>query len=102
MATAETGIKENVMSNEQKEMLERLVSITSGCRSDMHEPNEKGMTAGVIGTKFNNSIGDEICNQSIEDGFQEIVVILRREHEGLYLTERLNLATLISLARMAK
>lgn len=77
--------------------IDRLLRITKGCRSDMHEPDEHGLTAAVVGTSFDNAFGEQIRSDAIVGGYQEIVVILRRHND----VECFNLATLIALARKA-
>ncbi len=93
------------MSEYLKMELERLHDITRGCRDDMHEPDEQDLTARVIGTKFDNAFGVGISLELLENGSQEIVVILEKvesDNFGIERFERFNLATLIALARKAK
>ena len=80
-----------------KKDLERLLKITKGCREDMHEPDEQGVKAKVIGDHLDNAFLDSIRIDAIIDGYQEFVVILNREGH----IEKFNLATLIALARKA-
>jgi hypothetical protein len=82
--------------------LDRLLAITSGCRTDMHEPDEQGLKAMVVGDHLDNACGHYIGVEQIVGGFQEFVVILKRfdEKEG-WQTESFNLANLIALARQA-
>lgn len=75
--------------------LERLRSITEGCRPDMHEPDEQGLRARVVGDHIDNACGDWINVDAIVGGFQEFVVILDRNGRK----ECFNLATLLALAR---
>lgn len=81
----------------------KLLAITNGCRKDMHEPDEQGLSAGVIGTELNNAFGDTLILKALEGGYQEMLVILRRDeyspdiHEVGYF----NLATLIAYAKLA-
>ena len=72
---------------------QRLLTITEDCRIDMHEPDEQDVSARVYGQHLDNAMGESI---TIDDGFQEYVVILRR---GI-AAEKFNLATLIALARI--
>ena len=74
----------------------RLLKITEGCRKDMHEPDEMGVSAFVIGTILDNAMGEEILEEFIEKNHQEIVVIIRND---IGHTENFNLATLIAYAR---
>ena len=73
---------------------ERLLAITKGCRHDMHEPDNQGLSARIVGDELDNAFGEQ---ETAHMGFQEIVVILTREGAG---EERFNLATLIALARV--
>lgn len=77
--------------------LKRLINFTKGCRDDMHEPDEQGLKARVVGDHLDNAFGDQVRADAIVQGFQEYVVILERNGE----TEPFNLATLIALARKA-
>ena len=81
-----------------KRELERLVRFTEGCRYDMHEPDEQGLEARVIGNKLDNAMGHRIGLKAMEQGWQELVVILEKDNQ----IETFNLATLIALARQAK
>lgn len=74
--------------------LDRLLNITENCRDDMHEPDEQGVTASVIGDHLDNAYGTQI---TVENGFQEYIVILKRDGKQ----ELFNLANLIALARDA-
>lgn len=82
-----------------KEELQALRYFTNGCRDDMHEPDEQGISASVVGTRLDNAFGDEITPKFLERGHQEIVVCLHRQHENAHI--QINLATLIALARKA-
>lgn len=63
----------------------RLVRITAGCRDDMHEPDEQGVTAKVTGRVFDNA------------GFEtELRVTISRD--GYH--ETFDLAGLVALARL--
>lgn len=77
----------------------RLVAFTRDCRDDMHEPDEAGISATVVGTVLDNAFGDFVSGEMVKDGFQEIVVVLRNENTGE--SESFNLASLIALARLA-
>lgn len=81
------------------ELLEGLLAITSGCRHDMHEPDEQSLEARVVGTVFDNAFGEYISGEFLAQGFQELVVILERGDDGRVY--QINLATLIALARKA-
>ncbi len=75
-----------------------LLQITQNCRSDMHQPDEQGLIARVVGDHLDNAFGERIDEDAIKKGYQEFVVILERDEEHV---ECFNLATLISLAREA-
>lgn len=45
------------MTPYMKETGTRLTRVTNGCRVDMHEPDEQGVTAIVRGTGFDNAMG---------------------------------------------
>lgn len=81
--------------------LDRLLSITTGCRPDMHEPDEQGLKARVVGDHLDNAFGDRVDVEQITKGFQEFVVILERFDGGEFRIETFNLADLIALARKA-
>lgn len=81
-----------------KETLDRLIAITDGCRADMHEPDNNGIKARVIGGHLDNVFGDSILLEAVIGNFQELVVIIERDGKS----EKFNLATLIALARTAK
>jgi hypothetical protein len=81
--------------------LDRLLSITRDCRPDMHEPDEQGLKAHVVGDHLDNAFGNQIALEAITKGFQEFVIILERFDEGKIVIETFNLANLIALARQA-
>lgn len=67
---------------------EKLCKITAGCRPDMHEPDEQGVSVELVDGDFDNAM--------LDDG--EAHVIIRDRHGN---EEKINLACLIALARMA-
>ena len=83
--------------------LENLLDITRGCRPDMHEPDEQGLTAIVTGLHLDNAFSNQrqLVRESPEA--EEIIVTLRRDQDGAgwYTQIQINLATLIALARRA-
>jgi hypothetical protein len=82
--------------------LRRLKEITKSCRPDMHEPDEQGISAMVVGDHLDNAHGNRVGpGYKIERGlcYQEFVVVLKNEDTGEM--ESFNLATLIALARKA-
>lgn len=84
------------------ERARELLRITEGCRPDMHEPDEQDLSATVIGDHLDNTMGEYVNARAIEQGYQEYVVVLRRRLPTGMRTEysRINLATLIALARV--
>ncbi len=83
--------------------LENLLDITRGCRPDMHEPDEQGLTAIVTGLHLDNADGNQRILVRETPEAEEIIVTLRRDQDGQgwYSQIQINLATLIALARRA-
>jgi len=79
--------------------LEALKKYLAECRPDMHEPDEQGIRAHVIGDHLDNACGESIREHAIANRYQEYVVILVKDGGEPH---RINLATLLALARMAK
>lgn len=82
-----------------------LLEMTKGCRHDMHEPDNEGVEAMVMGNHLDNAMGiNRERALRLEDLFwDEFVVVLRRREMGKPdRIERFNLCSLIALARMAK
>ncbi len=77
-----------------KDTLEKLLQITEGCREDMHEPDEQGLSAKVRGHHLDNAFPANKVSR-------ELRVDLTKGHGNKFVTERFNLATLIALARKA-
>ena len=93
------------MNKYLKERLDKLQMFTISCRDDMHEPDEQGISAIVLGNHLDNAMGDypEVIKRSYaNDGpspHMEYVVCLQNEQgDQMWI----NLATLIALARKAK
>ena len=90
------------MANVKDEILfldwKGLVEFTDGCREDMHEPDEQNIEARVVGDHLDNAMGTDIRSEAIEQGYQEFVVVLKRNNKTL----KINLANLIALARKAE
>lgn len=98
------------MEQHLAEDLDRLLTLTSGCRPDMHEPDEQDLKLiAMIGSSLDNAFGESVTARAVVGGYQEAVVVLRRvfygsgepEH-GREQNEVFNLANLIALARMAR
>ena len=81
------------------EIHNRLRKITENCRPDMHEPDEQGIECRVVGDKLDNAMGEDIRGGAIENGYQEIIIILKRDDSNFVGVEKFNLADLIALAR---
>lgn len=67
-----------------------LVAFLAECKEDMHEPDEQDVSAKVVGDGLNNAFGNS-------GECQEMVVVFRKGKKEY----RVNLATLIALARKA-
>ena len=84
------------MDSVMKDTLDRLRKITADCRPDMHEPDNFDISAKVEGTMLDNAgLKGELVVTIIQSEWDEKLGRDVRRHE------RLNLATLIALARMA-
>lgn len=70
----------------------RLLFITNGCREDMHEPDEQGVSVMFTGLSFDNAMGDDPYNNC-----QEMTIGITNINGE---TEWFNLASLIALARI--
>ncbi len=81
------------------ELHARLLEATSGCQDNMHEPDEAGLVARVVGWKLDNASRERISEDALLGGYQALVVILDKPDDGV--TEAFNLADLIALARAA-
>ena len=75
--------------------------ITRDCRPDMHEPDEQGVRAHVIGDHIDNAMGSSIIPELLEKRAHELVVIIQRDDYDPPLY-RFNLADLIAMARKAE
>ena len=82
------------------EMQAFLRHITRDCRPDMHEPDEQGVKAHVIGDHLDNAMGNSIIPGLLEKHAHELVVIIQRADYDPPLY-RFNLADLIAMARSA-
>ena len=75
-----------------------LRHITRDCRPDMHEPDEQGVKAHIIGDHLDNAMGNGIFPELLEKHAHELVVIIRRDDYDPPIC-RINLADLIAMAR---
>ena len=69
-----------------------------GLREDWHEPDEQEVSARVVGTHLDNAFGESIGSKGVLEGFQEIVVIVEREHGVGGQRILINLSTLLAIA----
>lgn len=79
----------------------RLLSITRGCRYDMHEPDEQGVAGRVIGNGLDNAFGEHIEPDLLIRGAHELLLIIEREDRNPHI-EVFSLADIVALARQAK
>lgn len=82
-----------------RDFLERLAMATRGCRDDMHEPEEQGVSAVFSGVHLDNAHGDNPMTNNLE---YTVGIIFSDPVTGVKHMEWFNLATLIALARKAK
>ena len=87
------------MKRDERTEIERLLSVTKGCRNDMHEPDEQEVKVRVVGDHLDNACGVAITPDAIAGGFQEFVVCIEQFRDGKIYSERFNLANLIAMAR---
>lgn len=80
-----------------KTFAERLLKVTQGCRYDMHEPDEQGLSDWIIVDHLDNACCEDIRADAIEGRYQEFVVVIKPDTG---LVQKFNLATLIALARL--
>jgi hypothetical protein len=80
-----------------QQVVEPLKEFTKKCNIEMHEPDEQGIGAQVVGNHLDNASGYEIREEAVKEGYQEFVVILTKDGSEL----KINLADLIALARLA-
>jgi hypothetical protein len=78
-------------------VLAELQAFTEPCRIDMHEPDEQGLTAHVVGSKLDNAHGTQIQPWMLLNDCHEMIVYLQRDGDAAAF----NLADLIALARLA-
>ena len=84
-----------------KDVLEKLLQITEGCRENMHEPDEQGLSAKVFGSRLDNAFPTKGKFVNVhQDG--ELKVKLIREYDDEVESSYFNLADLIALARKAQ
>ena len=83
-----------------KDVLEKLLQITEGCRDNMHEPDEQGLSAKVYGSRLDNAFPTKGKFVNVHQE-SELKVKLIRESDGEVEASFFNLADLIALARKA-
>lgn len=84
-----------------KDVLEKLLQITEGCRDNMHEPDEQGLSAKVFGNRLDNAFPTKGKFVNVHPD-SEIKVKLTREYDDEVEASFFNLADLIALARKAQ
>lgn len=78
------------------DMASLLLKATEGCRTDMHEPDEQGLSAKVIGEKLDNAFGEDVTINGLTFGYQEMVFVLIKNDVKTF---SFNMASLLALAR---
>ena len=73
---------------------QKLLEITDGCRADMHEPDNNGVSATVEGVQLDNAFGDSGMTDEL------VVIITKEQDHGDDCIMKFNLATLIAFARV--
>ena len=91
-------LKKLPLTEHMQATLAKVLAATRGCRPDMHELDEQGIDASIVGCNLDNAMGNHVDLNAIKEGYQEFVVVLRRDGQIL----EINLASLIALARRAK
>lgn len=81
------------MSNYLQERKQKLIEFAqkTGVHPDWHEPDEKNVSAKVVGVHLNNAFGELVSNEFLK---QEFVVVLSNGDEHFSI----NLATLLAIA----
>lgn len=91
------------MTERHKDIVRRLRMVTVGCQRDMHEPDEQGVFARVLGTDLDNACGDRVDVELLKFGSHEIVVAIEQyipEYLGVYhVHDVFNLADLLAIVR---
>lgn len=91
------------MNQRHKDIIKRLRAVTVGSSEDMHEPDDQGVTAHVVGNHLDNENGSRIIDDAVIGGWQEFVVVVRQERENLMYdrirVEQFNLADLLAIVR---
>lgn len=75
-----------------------LRSVTRGAREDMHEPDEQGIKARVIGDHLDNAMGAAVMPDLLIRGAHEFVVVIEQLDDSGMRVEQFNLADLIAMA----
>jgi len=76
---------------------EKFKEFAEGIRSDFHEPDEQEIEfIGCIGTKLDNAFGSKIYPNRLEDGYQEVVILVRKQNKNY----QFNLADIFALAKV--
>ena len=78
---------------------EKFLDILKDCREDMHEPDEQGIKATIIGTELDNAMGDTFYPEMILSGNHEMLIKIENENNGRF--GLFNLATILAYTRKA-
>lgn len=81
------------------QILKELQEFTKECREDMHEPDNQGIDAWIVGNHLDNAFGNAIVTDLMNSGSQEFIVVM--ENQSTDKQMKINLADLIALARKA-
>lgn len=78
-----------------------LLTVTDGCRADLHEPDNQHLRVTVVGDHLDNAMGSRVIPELLVSGSHEFLVCFHRYHEArnVIYDEPINLADLIALAR---
>lgn len=83
------------MNKQQADLLARLNRVLDGCRDDMHEPDEQGVSCRIVGDHLDNAMPASLTHHC---GEFLVCISSQSTHLG---EDYFNLAGLIALARMA-
>ena len=87
--------------------VQEFLEFAGGTRDDFHEPDEQEIEfVDCVGTILDNAMGTGINQKSLEEGYQEVVVFVKRrlcsdkDKGGFTKYYRFNLADLFALAHV--
>jgi len=87
-----------------RKVVTALRKITDGCRPDLHEPDEQGITANVVGDHLDNACGSYVDLDSLLHRHQEFVLVMKRyqkisPQQDHSMEERFNVCNLLATVR---